>query len=317
MKKFAWIGVLIVCASVPSMAEAMSCPNKPGGATTLATVNFNTSDGEGQLWEIYPGAGQIQQPSGAEGNASASILYAGQPTGGQQTIYPKPGGQQALNNIYMCLRFQMGAGYVGQQTANKLFFLAAQDWPFGRQGGNGFFGLGGCGYPSSCGYNLYFGHNSGNLDNSGVPGCVADLGLGCPPNVNVTRMFPGNWYTIEAYIISSTCATCRNGTVRWWIDNTLNGNFTTMNYIDGVVNQFQLNHTWDGGGAVQCGPPTNPSNAIGRDCRVNQIYYFDELVVASVGGLTPPPPSPTPPPTPPSDTTPPSRATGLAVTQLN
>lgn len=74
-----------------NVSFAMNCPNIPAGATTLATVHFNTSDGEGQLWEIYPGAGQIRQPSGSEGSASASILPAGAGSGGQQTIWPKPG----------------------------------------------------------------------------------------------------------------------------------------------------------------------------------------------------------------------------------
>lgn len=302
--------LLAICAGWSGEAWAINCPNKPSGATTLATVHFDTSNGEGQLWEIYPGAGQIRQPAGAEGNASASILYAGQPTGGQQTIWPNPGSQQPLNNLYVCLRFQMAPGYVGQQTANKLFFVAAQDWPFGRQGGNGFFGLNGSGYPSSNGYRLYFGHNSGNLDNSHV--CAQDLGLGgCFPNVAQTSMFPGNWYTVEVRAISSTSSTSRNGVMQWWIDGALNGNFTNLNYIDGTINQFQINHTWDGGGAVQCGPPTNPANALGRDCRVDQIYYFDELVVAAGGASNPPPPPP------PTDTTPPGQVTSVTVTQLN
>ncbi len=263
----------------------VGCPNMPSGATIVMETQFNTSDGEGQLWEIYPGAGKIMQPAGATGNASASILSAGQPTGGQQTIWPKPGKEQALNNIYMCMRFKMNADYVGQQTANKLFFLAAQDFPFGHTANNGFFGLGGSGsYPSPT-FSLYFGHNSGNLDNSHA--CIADLGLGCIPNVNKTEMKPDTWYTIEAYIISSTCITCRNGTVKWWIDGLLQGNYTNLNYGDGVVNQWQLNHTWDRGSAVQCGPPTNPSNKSGRDCRKDQIYYFDHVLLAAKGGKAP------------------------------
>ncbi len=261
------------------------CVNMPSGATVVLNTPFNTTDGEGQLWEVYPGSGKITQPSGASGSASTSILPAGQPVGGQQTIWPKPGKEQALNNIYMCMRFKMGAGYVGQQTANKLFFLAAQDFTFGKTGMNGFFGLqGSTSYPAPT-FSLYFGHNSGNLDNSHA--CIADLGLGCIPNVNKTEMKPDTWYTIEAYMIASTCITCRNATVKWWVDGLLQGNYTNLNYGDGIVNEWQLNHTWDGGGAVQCGPPTNPSNVKGRDCRKDQIYYFDHVVLAAKGGRAP------------------------------
>jgi hypothetical protein len=272
------------------------------------------------------GASPISPPS-----VDASVLAAGQPVGGQQTIWPYPGNQQPLTNVYLCLPFKMSAGFVGQRTANKLFFLAAQDWTYGKQGGNGFFGLGqGDGaYPPSYFY-LYFGHNSGNLDNSHA--CAFDLGLVCNPNVATTRLFPDVWYEIEVYIIASSTTTARNSSVLWWVNGALQGRYTNLNYIDGIVNQWQLNHTWDGGGAVQCGPPTNPANPNGRDCRIDQIYYFDHVKIASVLGLqagssagsapgpTPPsptPPSPTPPsPTPPSPTPPPPTGTPGTVSNL-
>lgn len=291
--------IIFLFAVIAASGEAApNCPNRPAGSNIVLETPFSTTDGEGQLWELYPGAGYISNPSGAPaspGNASTSKLAAGQSVGGQQTIWPKPGKQQPLNNIYMCLTFKMGAGYIGQQTANKLFFLAAQDFTYGKIGSNGFFGLGGQGvYPASS-FFLYFGHNTGILDNSHT--CQLELGLICNPNIQTTSMYPDTWYTIETYIAASTCITCRNGTVKWWINGQLNGNYTNMNYGDGIVNEWQLNHTWDGGGAVQCGPPTNPSNPKGRDCRNDQIYYFDHLILASVGGLAGPVVNPSPIPT--------------------
>ena len=298
-----WIVVLL--SLLPSLwsttdAQALSCPNKPASATTLATVHFNTSDGEGQLWEIYPGAGQIQSIAGAEGTVSASILSPGQSSGGQQTIWPKPGNQQPLNNIYVCFRWKMNAQFVGIRTANKLVFVAAQDWTYGKQGGNGFFGLGQVGgYPPTS-FFMYFGHNSGNLDNSHA--CSADLGLGCNPNIATTSIVPDTWYTVEAYIISSSSTTSRNGTLKWWINGTLNGQYTNLNYIDGITNQFQINHTWDNSSAIQCYNVT--TNPLGRDCTNPQIHYFDELLIASVGGLsggsTPNPDTPSGPPAAPT-----------------
>ena len=286
MKRLLVCLVIAVCAGLPDLAHALTCPNRPAGSATLATVRFNTTDGEGQMWDLYPGAGTITTIPGSEGNVTSSILAPGASVGGQQVIWPKPGNQQPLTNIYVCFRWQMNAQFVGQQTANKLFFLAAQDWTYGKQGGNGFFGLGQIGgYPPSSFY-MYFGHNSGNLDNSHAAGCIADLGLVCNPNLTATSLFAGQWYTVEVYIISSTSRTSRNGTVKWWINNIPQGSYTSLNYIDGIVNQFQINHTWDGGLAVQCGPPTNPSNTLGRDCRNPQIHYFDELLIASVGGIS-------------------------------
>lgn len=307
---------VMACCSLPEFTHALTCPNKPPTAATLATVNFNTSDGEGQLWEIYPGAGQIQSIAGAEGTVSASILSPGQPTGGQQTIWPKQGSQQPLTNTYVCFRWKMNAQFVGIRTANKLVFVAAQDFTYGRAGNNAFFGVkpfNTSNYPSSAvPMFLYFGHNSGNLDNSHT--CSLDLGLQCDPNAASIPLYPDTWYTVEIHSIASSSLTARNGTAKWWINGVLNGNYTNLNYGDGIINQFQINHTWDGSSAIRCyDASTNP---LGRDCTNPQIHYFDELLIASVGGLTPPP-SPPPPPPPPGDTTPPGQVTSVTVTQLN
>lgn len=279
-------------------AYALTCANKPAGASTLATVQFNTSDGEGQLWEIYPGAGQIQSPSGAVGTASASILSAGASTGGQQTIYPKPGSQQPLTNMYVCFRWKMNSQFVGIRTANKLVFVAAQDFTYGRAGNNAFFGVkpvDTSNYPSSAmPMFMYWGHNSGNLDNSHT--CALDLGLQCNPNVTRTSLYPDTWYEVELYALASSTLTARNGTVRWWIDGTLNGNYTNVNYGDSIINQFQINHTWDASAAIQCYNAT--TNPLGRDCTNPQIHYFDELLIASAGGVVPSSPSAPPPPPP-------------------
>lgn len=293
---------LVAGAMWPSIGDALTCPNKPVSATTLATVRFNTNDGEGQMWDLYPGAGTITTIPGSEGSVSASILSPGASTGGQQVIWPKPGNQQPLNNIYVCFRWKMNAQFVGIRTANKLVFVAAQDWTYGKQGGNGFFGLGQVGgYPPTS-FFMYFGHNSGNLDNSHA--CSADLGLGCNPNIATTSIVPDTWYTVEAYIISSSSTTSRNGTLKWWINGTLNGQYTNLNYIDGITNQFQINHTWDNSSAIRCYNAT--TNPLGRDCTNPQIHYFDELLVAAVGGASGGD-------TPPSDTTPPSQVTGVVV----
>lgn len=298
LSKFGFIAVLFFSISALS---SPNCPNRPTGASTVLDTSFNTSDGEGQLWEIYPGAGVILQPSGTPAsspNASASIFPAGQSVGGQQTIWPKPGAQQALNNLYMCMTWKMNADFVGLRTNNKLVFLAAQDFTFGRAGVNGLLSVPARdGYPPTS-FQMVFNHNTGSLDNSHV--CAADLGLVCKPNVADTPLYPNVWYTVEAQVISSTCSTCRNGTVRWWINGVLQGNYTNLNYGDGIINQWQINHTWDGSLDKQCGPPTNPANAIGRDCQKDQVHYFDHVTLASVGGLvvSAPTPAPTPVPAP-------------------
>lgn len=291
---------LVAGAMWPSIGDALTCPNKPVSATTLATVHFNTSDGEGKMWELYPGAGQIQSPSGAEGTASASILRAGQLQGGQQTIWPKPGtaAVQPLSNLYVCFRWKMNDKFVGYRVANKVVFLAAQDFTYGRLSVNGFFGIrpfNTSNYPTIQPMYWYFGPNSATQFWNNDHTCALDFGLQCDPNVTTTAVSQDTWYTIELYGIASSCNTCRNGTIKWWVDGVLNGNYTDMNYGDTILNEWQINHTWDG--AVTCAA---------RDCTYDQIHYFDELLVAAVGGASGGD-------TPPSDTTPPSQVTGVVV----
>ncbi len=261
----------------------IACPNMPSGATVVMETPFNTTDGEGQLWEVYPGAGKIMQPTGVNGNANASVLSAGQGVGGQQTIWPKIGKEQPLSNLYVCMRWKMNKDFIGLRTNNKLIFIAAQDFPFGQAESNGVLSVPARdGYPLHASYQMVFGHNSGNLNNAHA--CTYGIGEVCYPNAKDTPIYPDTWYIIEAYVASSTCITCRNATVKWWVNGELNGNYTNLNYGSGIVNEFQINHTWDGGSDKQCGPPTNPSNVNGRDCRKDQIHYFDHVILASVGG---------------------------------
>lgn len=289
MKKFI-LSMLLVCL-LPISAHALTCPNKPAGANTLAVIHFNTNDGEGQMWDLYPGAGTITTQPGSDGNVTASILSPGNLTGGQQVIWPKPGNQQPLTNMYSCFKWKINANFLGIVTNNKLIFQAAQDWTYGRLGINGVLSVPRRGaYPpyinGNPGLQMLFGPNSATeyYDNSHA--CAADFGLICYPNVFDTPILRDTWYEVELYTIASTCNTCRNATVKWWINGTLNGSYTNLNYGDGIVNEWQINHTWDGSGALHCYDPV--AWPLGRDCSQTSIHYFDELLIASSSGVAPP-----------------------------
>lgn len=303
MKRFL-LSLVLVCL-MPMAAHALTCANKPVGANTLATIHFNTNDGEGQMWDLYPGAGTITTIPGSEGSVSASILSPGAGTGGQQVIWPKPGNEQPLTNLYVCFRWKINSQFVGIQANNKLIFVAAQDWTYGKKGINGVLSVPGRGaYPpydnGNPGLQMIFAPNSATEIYNNDHVCAADFGLICYPNVFDTPILRDTWYEIEHYVIASSCTTCRNATVKWWIDGTLNGSYTNLNYGDGIVNEFQINHTWDNSRALQC---YNPFTApLGRYCTNPQIHYFDELLIASVNGVAPP-----------TDTIAPTQVTNVAV----
>lgn len=117
----------------------------------------------------------------------------------------------------------MNKDFVGLRTNNKLVFLASQDFPFGKAESNGLLSVPARdGYPLHTSYQMVFGHNSGNLNNAHA--CAYGIGEVCYPNAKDTPIYPDTWYTIEAYVVSSTCITCRNATVKWWVNGELNDN---------------------------------------------------------------------------------------------
>ena len=70
------------------------------------------------------------------------------------------------------------------------------------------------------------------------------------PNVNsaVATWSAGNpWTRVEIYLKSSTTATSRDGIIRIWINNTLSSDFTNVNIMYNGIEEWQINHTWDGG----------------------------------------------------------------------
>ncbi len=263
------------------------CPNQPAGATVLLDTPFNTSDGEGQLWELYPGAGKIVQPQGKPG--------AGKPAEGERVdpgcgaIYRRPADHLAearereaperLVHVHdledeLGLRRHPDSEQVGIPGRSGLHVRKARDERAARR-------------------------QQANEQVSGQE-LPADLRSQQrkPRQLTCLRLRPGPGVfpererhqsrcptpgTLSRRTSStSTCPTCKNGTVKWWIDGVLQGSYTNLNYGDGIVNEWQINHTWDSSLAVQCGPPTNPANPKGRDCTKDQIHYFDHVVLASV-----------------------------------
>jgi len=190
-------------------------------------------------------------------------------------------GTTTEQSLLVRMRWKMNADFVGVRAGNNLVSLGSQDFTFGKAIVIGFLNIfprGGTYPPES--FHMTF-YNRGNLDNSHA--CSNAFGMTCYPNVKDTPIYRDTWYTVETYVVSSTCLTCRNATVKWWVDGVLQGNYTNLNYGDGIINEWQINHLWDGTSTTQCGPPTNPSNAIGRDCRKDQYLYFDHVILAAVG----------------------------------
>lgn len=241
----------------------------------MLDCGFDSPTCNGALWDVYKGAAKTTQLADATvspPHALVSSLIYPSLTGGMELIYPaNSAAAKSFKELYVALRWRTNSGFEGNRPAgNKLFFVRAHNWVFGGTGTNGYFGM--FGPANTFPMRIGFGHNTGPLDNSHT--CQLDKGLLCNPNVATTPIYPGQWYTIETYVKASSCETCRDGIVRWWVNGTLNGNYTNMNYGTGVVNEWVWANTWDG-------TPNGNGCCATRDWH----HYVDHILIKATAGM--------------------------------
>jgi hypothetical protein len=71
----------------------------------------------------------------------------------------------------------------------------------------------------------------------------ADRGM-WHPNVSNTPVWPGQWYFVEEYLRYPSTPGGSDGVMRWWVNGTLNGNYTNVTYpADGGFVQFEFPFT--------------------------------------------------------------------------
>jgi len=241
---------------------------------------MNNPDCDGQFWMV-DGPFVVTQPAGtplSSPNALANRLARNSSHALGTVIWPKNlAAAKPLSELYVGFWWKMNADFQGYSSnGNKLFFICATNYPLGSQGEVGVFAL--QGQPDNFPWTLVFSPNSSTLNNSHACGGDA-IGNTCFPNVGSVPIYRDTWYRVEAYVKSSTCRTCQDATVRWWVNNTLIGNYENLNYGSGIMNEFQINQTWDGQAAAQCyDAGTNPK---GRDCSREWIHYFDHLHISN------------------------------------
>ncbi len=242
------LGLCALCLW-PSISAAQ-WPNEPSGSTTLVDCPFSqlptnptTVCGIGNYYRAGSIVTDLSAPVSPP-NVFKSAIAAGANTGGSQLNYLAP---QVYREMYVGFKWRTNPEFYGRQVANKMFFVRGPQ-------SNGFFGLmGGPGGGNAAGspFFLFFGPNVTNQ--AGLPGAVDNShtcggsGFTCYPNVGSGQTVPtGTWFTIEAYLKSSTTSTSRDGIVRWWVNGSLAGNYTNMNLSVAGLDEWVWSETWDG-----------------------------------------------------------------------
>lgn len=227
----------------PTSGEAW--PNEPKNFNIKIDCGFETPTCGGKLYDPYNSAGKSLTTQ-IDPTAPLSAPYVMRSTesyvtgaGGTQLHYID---KNLVKEIYVGFWWRTNPEFTGNgPNANKTFFIR------GTQGGqNGVFYLRtNPGEPKV----LYWSTQlANNLDQChGAPDQDH-----CWPNVNTTPIVPGKWYRIEVYMKASSCPTCHDGAVKWWITPkggvpVLQGNFVNFAYGP-LVNEWLWSETWDGAG---------------------------------------------------------------------
>lgn len=301
MKHF--LCTLLLVLTLTSISEGHPIfTREPSGSTTLIDCNLSSAAAcnvliggiaNGRLLDIYSNLmnnpiTDNSEPASPPFGVQAVLPYTGPCSPGVGTFAPCAvgGGQltyidtKADRELFMGATFKINTGYGCSSVGfSKVYFMRTVDNLAGFNQLNGIFGIRGCGTTKT----WLFGHNTGGLDNSHTCG---EGGATCFPNVGSGAIVEGRWAKIEACIRSSSCSTCRDGVLRWWIDGVPAGFYTDLNYGNGNVNQFDWNQTWDGFGNGQGFTQTVMQ-------MTGHIYLSTPPnggCASVVGGTTPPPP---------------------------
>lgn len=84
------------------------------------------------------------------------------------------------------------------------------------------------------------------------------------PNVAHVPFMMGGWHQIEWQVVQNTTTNPANGILRWWVDGTLVGEYTDINFPAQPMEEFQISPTWGGGPDVKT---------------QNDFFWFDHAIV--------------------------------------
>lgn len=235
----------------PPAPPSSRWPNEPTGFRALLDCGFETPLCDGKLNDPYNAAGLnpaksslhtvsvVQDPSAPLSPSSVyhSMMNYQVQQGGSETHFNTP---TQVKEIYVGIWWRSNPDFTANGVgANKTFFIRGP-------GLNGVFL-----WQKPMGSNLsrlyWTTQMPNNLDQCG--GSDIDA---CFANGNDVFITPGNWYRIEVYMKASSCATCRDGAVKWWITpkggtTSLAGNYSNFAYGP-IFNEWMWSETWDGFG---------------------------------------------------------------------
>jgi hypothetical protein len=239
---YAVLVLSIPIGAAHSLAEAQSWPNEPSGSTLVTDWSFPsiTGSGWGGLASPYEAiitdptakvspqtALQITFPTGFGGGASpASVGYE----------HPEIIG--TVRELYVGLWWKVSNPWQGHNSGvNKILYLTQAWGTCGPSQQQQVLTMFGTNAPASTGpFRLRFTNEFVSI--------AASYNL--EPNVNNPPVELGTWHQLEFYRKLSSTTSSQDGILRWWMDGTLVGNYTTINDSQCPFLGLYLAPTWGG-----------------------------------------------------------------------
>lgn len=221
--------VTITVVAPPPPGGSGTWANEPSGYSPISDNPFNglTDLGWGMAWNTS-GNASIVSDNTAPLSAS-NVLEMRYPagfaggSGPANEWLPLPG----LHRMYAGFYWKANAGWQGHSSnVNKILFV----------------------FPSSGGdiYIAMYGPPGGPYDLRVLPQYSGQPSEWLVPNVNRVPVTVGAWHKIEWAMDYGTGGA--NGTIRWWMDGQLIGDYRNVQLPTGGLAEFKINPTWGGVG---------------------------------------------------------------------
>ena len=256
MKRLSMSAVFMLLL-IPSVVLAQLHPNEPAGSFTLLDCSFVDQLCNRALLDPYNSSGLNPSPPSlgsltiqsdptapvSPSNVLQSKLTYPNKQGGTELHYFAP---RDIRNVYVSLWWKPGPFGGNVVGVNKTFFVRSGKQPDPPNGSNGVFL-----WTYRDGDTLGTNGNLGDFYwNTQIIGTNTDRcgaeGLQCYPNTGTNvKIYPGNWYHIEARLVASSCQNCYDGSVKWWINGVLVGNYPNFAYSTSLK-EWVWSETWDG-----------------------------------------------------------------------
>lgn len=235
-------------------------PNEPAGSTLITDFNFSATGGSGWV-DNYNTATIVSDPSAPLSPNSVIDFYY--PIGfvagsAPDTIYYP---LTTPTKLYYGYWWKVSNPWDGQiSNINKITFQLGNSNALIQimygSGSGPFKLMNSLEFPTVNNGHLTAGGSFGDS-----PGTWQLFG-----NVSAGTVSLGVWHQVEVIMIKSSGETSQNGTLKWWLDGTLIGNYTNVNYPSEFLGEFQFSPTWGGVGSTKS---------------TNDHYWFDHVHVST------------------------------------